>query len=123
LHFLSYPQPSKERPMSFHLPVRSSSKIANPILSSLGLVLLLGVCPSALYAAAPVLSQPANMTVTEGATANQTIVATDADGQPLNFTKVSGPTYLGVTTTTPGTGTATGNIHLTPGFSNAGTAS
>src|SRR6185503_20427300 len=77
----------------------------------------------ALYAAAPVLSQPANMTVTEGATANQTIVATDADGQPLNFTKVSGPTYLGVTTTTPGTGTATGNIHLTPGFSNAGTAS
>jgi len=71
----------------------------------------------------PTLTQPANMTVSEGATANQTITATDPDGDALTFSKVSGPTYMTVTTTTPGTGTGTGNIHLAPGFSDAGTAS
>src|SRR5256712_14186708 len=70
----------------------------------------------------PVLAQPANMTVNEGATANQTLTATDADGQALTFTKAAGPTYATVTTTTPGTGTGTGNIALAPGFSDAGTA-
>src|SRR5438552_3559006 len=70
----------------------------------------------------PVLAQPANMTVNEGQVANQTITATDPDGNPLTFSKVSGPTYVTVTTTTQGTGTATGNIHLAPGFSDAGTA-
>src|SRR5687767_640845 len=72
---------------------------------------------------APVLTQPANMTVNEGATANQTITATDADGQAITFAKVSGPAYATVTTTTPGTGTGTGNINLAPGFADAGTAS
>ena len=72
---------------------------------------------------APTLVQPANMTVSEGATADQSLNATDPDGNPLTFSKVSGPTYMTVTTTTPGAGTATGNIHLAPGFSDAGTAS
>src|SRR5437867_56180 len=71
---------------------------------------------------APVLAQPANMTVNEGATANQTLTATDADGQALTFTKAAGPTYATVTTTTPGTGTGTGNLALAPGFSDSGTA-
>ena len=71
----------------------------------------------------PTLVQPADMTVDEGATANQTITATDADGDGLSFAKVTGPTFLTVTTTTPGTGTATGNINLAPGFSDAGTVS
>src|SRR5258705_7549380 len=62
------------------------------------------------------------MTVAEGATADQAISATDPEGQALSFTLVSGPTYATVSTTTPGTGTATGNIHLAPGFSDAGTA-
>src|SRR5437667_8166571 len=62
------------------------------------------------------------MTVNEGATANQTLSATDADGQALTFTKASGPTYATVTTTTPGTGTGTGNLALAPGFSDSGTA-
>src|SRR5439155_687213 len=70
----------------------------------------------------PVLAQPANMTVNEGQVANQTITATDPDGNPLTFSKVSGPAYVTVTTTTQGTGTATGNIALAPGFSDAGTA-
>src|SRR5437899_651951 len=73
-------------------------------------------------AAAPVLDPIANMTVNEGATADQTLRATDADGDPLMFTLVSGPTYATVTTTTPGTGTGTGNVHLAPGFSDQGTA-
>src|SRR5687767_683196 len=63
------------------------------------------------------------MTVNEGATANQTLTATDADGQALTFSLVTGPTYATVTTTTPGTGTGTGNINLAPGFTAAGTAS
>src|SRR2546428_11377582 len=63
----------------------------------------------------PVLAQPANMTVNEGATANQTLTATDADGDALSFRKASGPAYATVTTTTPGTGTATGNIALATG--------
>src|SRR6185369_14064469 len=42
---------------------------------------------------APVLAQPANMTVNEGATADQALSATDSDGNPLAFTLVSGPTY------------------------------
>src|SRR4029077_7732616 len=71
---------------------------------------------------APVLAQPANVTVNEGATANNPLSATDADGQALTFAKVSGPTYATVTTTTPGTGTATGNVALAPGFSDSGVA-
>ena len=71
---------------------------------------------------APTLSQPTNMTVNEGATADQTLNATDPDGNALTFSLASGPTYASVTTTAPGTGTATGNLHLAPGFSNAGTA-
>ena len=73
---------------------------------------------------APVLAQPGNMTVNEGATADQTLNATDADGQPLDFSLAAGaPTFAMVTTTSPGTGTATGNLHLAPGFSSAGTYS
>ncbi|HMI31853.1 MAG TPA: PKD domain-containing protein, partial [Candidatus Limnocylindrales bacterium] len=67
----------------------------------------------------PVLAQPANMTVNEGDTADQTITATDACGHPIYFVKVSGPLFM--TVTGFGTGTATGNIHLAPGFSDQGT--
>src|SRR5258705_13252835 len=70
----------------------------------------------------PVLFQPANMTVNAGSTADQTLSATDPDGDAVSFTKVSGPTYVTVTSTTPGVGTATGNGHLAPGFSDNGTA-
>jgi hypothetical protein len=69
---------------------------------------------------APVLDPVADMTVVEGMTADQTITATDADGNALIFTKVSGPIFMTVTTTSPGTGSATGNIHLAPGLADAG---
>jgi len=68
---------------------------------------------------APTLVQPADMTVNEGMTADQTLTASDPDGNPLTFTKVTGPLFLTVTSTT---GT-TGNAHLAPGFSDAGTYS
>ncbi len=70
---------------------------------------------------APSLAQPADMTVAEGGIADQTLVATDANGNPLTFSKVAGNTFMTVTTTSPGTGTATGNINLAPGFTDAGT--
>ena len=70
---------------------------------------------------APVLAQPSDMTVNENATQDQTLTATDADGNGLSFSKVSGPTFLTVTTITPGTGTGTGKAHLAPGYSDAGT--
>jgi PKD repeat protein len=69
----------------------------------------------------PNLGQPANMTMDEGATANQTLNASDPDGDPLTFSKVAGPTFMTVTTTSSGTGTATGNVNLAPGFSDSGT--
>src|SRR5207249_4419563 len=81
-----------------------------------------GVGAAAAANRPPVLAQPANVTVNEGATANNPLSATDPDGNALTFAKVSGPTYATVTTTTPGTGTATGNVALAPGFSDSGTA-
>src|SRR3989449_11750874 len=69
------------------------------------------------------LARPANVTVNEGTTANNPLSATDPDGNPLTFSRISGPAYATVTTTSAGTGTATGNVALSPGFSDAGTAS
>jgi PKD repeat protein len=68
----------------------------------------------------PALSQPANMTADEGTTADQTLTATDPDGNLLTFSKAAGPIFMLVTTTTPGAGTATGNVHLAPGFADQG---
>jgi PKD repeat protein len=63
---------------------------------------------------APVLAQPADMTVAEGGSANQQLTATDAD-IPLNtltFTKVSGPTFVTIS--------ASGLVTVAPGSSYAG---
>src|SRR5947199_10730459 len=68
---------------------------------------------------APTLNAISNMTVNEGATANQVITGSDPDGDALTFTKAAGPTFMAVTTTN---GTS-GNVHLAPGFSDAGTSS
>jgi PKD domain-containing protein/VCBS repeat protein/flagellar hook capping protein FlgD/Big-like domain-containing protein len=71
---------------------------------------------------APVLSPVNDMSLsTGGETADQGLTATDADGDPLTFSKAAGPAFMTVTTTNPGTGTATGNVHLAPGASDAGT--
>jgi PKD repeat protein len=59
----------------------------------------------------PVLAQPSDMTVNEGATADQPLSATDPDGDTVTFSKVSGPAFM----------TVDGSIHLAPGSSDAGT--
>ncbi|MGE5175925.1 MAG: FG-GAP-like repeat-containing protein [Hyphomicrobiales bacterium] len=77
---------------------------------------------AAVSGAAPVLDAVSNMTVNAGETADQAVHATDADGDPLNFYKSAGPPYMSVTTTDPGSGSATGNIHLEPGLLSGGTS-
>src|SRR5207249_1941623 len=64
----------------------------------------------------PTLTQPANMNVDEGKTADQIVTGSDQDGDALTFTKASGPLFMTVTTTN----NTTGNVHLAPGFSDAG---
>jgi hypothetical protein len=67
----------------------------------------------------PVLQAIANMTVAEGDVADQTVTGSDPDNTPLTFTKVTGPLFMTVTTTTA----TTGNIHLAPGSADAGSYS
>jgi PKD repeat protein len=68
----------------------------------------------AVSGAAPQVTSIASMKVLPGGTADQTIHATDSDGDPVTFSKGTGPDYMTVTTVDPGTGTATGTIHLAP---------
>ena len=71
---------------------------------------------------APVLLQLSDVALGEGETFDQQLSASDLDGDPLTFFKSSGPSFMEVTTTDPGSGTATGRMILRPGFSDAGTA-
>jgi hypothetical protein len=75
----------------------------------------------AVSGAAPILSPINDMSLSTGETADQTLHATDADGDPLTFSKSAGPAFMTVTTTDPDSGAATGNVHLAPGASDAGT--
>jgi len=68
----------------------------------------------------PVLQQPNGMTVATGELAFQPVTATDADHQPLTFSKASGPSFMTVTTTDVGTGTASGSIALAPLIADVG---
>jgi PKD repeat protein len=70
---------------------------------------------------APELEQPADMTVNSGETADQILRATDFDGDPLTFFKLGGPAFVTMTTTDPGTGSATGNVHVAPTIADATT--
>jgi len=74
----------------------------------------------AVAVSAPALETPSDMRVHAGVPADQTIHATDVDGDPLTFSVNSGPSYMTVTTTDPGSGFATGNIHLAPSLLDAG---
>jgi hypothetical protein len=61
------------------------------------------------------------MSVIEGLVAEQSVFATDEDGQSLQFFKLDGPDFFSLATTSLGVGSATGRIHLHPGFIDAGT--
>ena len=63
---------------------------------------------------APVMAQPTDMHVSVGELASQALSATDADRQPLTFSMISGPRFVRVNTLDPGSGTATGIVHLAP---------
>ena len=71
--------------------------------------------------AAPVLIAPAPMRLRQGATADQTLFASDDDGDPIWFSKTFGPAYMTVTTLNAGSGSATGNVHLAPTLADQGT--
>jgi hypothetical protein len=67
----------------------------------------------------PVLTPPADMTVTQGSVAEQTVHATDADGDYIDFQTAPGaPSYMTAFTSDTNTGT----IRLTPGPADVGTA-
>src|SRR5437867_4982790 len=68
----------------------------------------------------PSLTQPLDMSVTEGSVAEQTLSATDEDGQDLQFFKLEGPEFLSVMTLLTGGGSAAGLIRIRPGFIDAG---
>ena len=72
---------------------------------------------------APVMVQPAPMSLPGGTTADQVLHATDGDGDPITFSKSFGPAYMTVTTVSPGTGSATGNVHLAPSLADQGVVS
>jgi hypothetical protein len=67
----------------------------------------------------PFLFPIANMTVSEGDVADQSITAYNPGSPRLTFFTISGPPFMTVTTTGP----TTGSIHLEPDFTNAGTYS
>src|SRR2546427_5576075 len=52
------------------------------------------------------------MTVDQGSAADQQLTATDPNGGPLTFSKVSGPAFMTVS--------SAGNVHLAPGPADLG---
>lgn len=69
------------------------------------------------------IARPDDMTVIEGDAQEQPLLGYSASGSALTFEKVSGPAYVTVATTDPGTGTARGTVHVAPGASDGGDAS
>ena len=74
----------------------------------------------AVTSGTPFLLQVSDMSVTEGETATPALFASDPDGYPVTFEKVTGPPYMTVSTLDPGSGSAVGEISLNPGFTDAG---
>lgn len=64
--------------------------------------------------AAPLLAQPTDMAVPVGERISQALGATDADRQPVTFSKVSGPAYVTVATMDVGGGSAIGKAFVAP---------
>ncbi|MCI4354740.1 MAG: VCBS repeat-containing protein, partial [Thermoplasmata archaeon] len=68
----------------------------------------------------PSLVPPAGMVVNSGENATQTLAASDPEGQPLIFSKASGPGFMFVATTVTGSGSAGGEVRLAPFVSDVG---
>jgi len=70
----------------------------------------------------PSFGQPGPIRVVENRTADLALTATDEDGQSLSFTKLSGPDYVTVSTTDPGSGQGSGVVRAAPQSSDVGGA-
>ena len=68
----------------------------------------------------PILDPIGDLTVDAGAVLDHPLNASDADGDAIFFSKASGPFFVTVTTTSPGLGTATGNLHAAPSVADLG---
>ncbi len=68
----------------------------------------------------PSLVPPAGMAANSGENATQTLTASDPEGQPLIFSKASGPGFMFVTTTVTGSGSASGEVRIAPFVSDVG---
>jgi hypothetical protein len=78
------------------------------VRTGLAPLLLVGIWASSADAnGAPTFTQPFTMSISEGARADQTLVASDPDGDPLIFSKAAGPTFVAVNNVT----STIGNIH------------
>jgi hypothetical protein len=71
----------------------------------------------------PILAQPATLVAPVGGVTSETLTATDADGQPVTISEVSGPAYLWVEMVDPGLGTATAMVYAAPIYTDVGTSS
>jgi len=69
----------------------------------------------------PVLNVPATVTMGEGETRDVTFTATDPDNDVVTLSLVSGPPWASILAS-PSAGTATGTLHLVPGYEDAGDA-
>lgn len=71
----------------------------------------------------PVLAAIGSLSVVAGTTPRIALRASDSDGQPVLFEKLTGPDYLEVNTLTSGPGGAVGSLRLSPGLCDLGTES
>ena len=75
----------------------------------------------AASSALPVLQQPVDILVVPGTQGREIVVASDADGEQLQFSKVSGPDFMSVITQ-PHSGTITqGDMSFSPALTDIGT--
>ncbi|HET9951008.1 MAG TPA: FG-GAP-like repeat-containing protein, partial [Candidatus Eisenbacteria bacterium] len=59
------------------------------------------------------------LNVPEGSVSDVPVTATDEDGDPLQFFLRGAPGFVALETTDPGSGVATGRLHVAPGYSDA----
>ncbi len=106
----------------------SRSKAYAPILTVLCCLVVTGpyaiATPSApaVTSYAPILQPPVDMWVVPGSTAHQTLIASDADAQQLQFSVLSGPPFMDLVTRTHSGSITAGDMYFSPGPTDIGTA-
>lgn len=75
----------------------------------------------AASSASPLLQQPVDILVVPGTTGRETVVASDSDGDALQFSKVSGPDFMTVISVSHVGTITTADMRFTPGPADIGT--